>query len=158
MKRTFILLALVPSLICAEESTYQNPVDGSKYKADWKTYQPQGGIIDQSHRVVEMKNTRLLSTQQAFSNNVTIKELAEFVKDTQTNIENSIGTPSSNFELLVETTLTKDKAPEFKIASQGTVSTETLQKIYDGFKKLKDFRSKEDPLKYQVLYEIKQKS
>lgn len=157
MKNIIITFLVITSVALAEEITYVNPVDGIAYRAKWKTYSPKEGVKKPSDRLVEMKNTRLLSTQKDFADNLSVKELAEFIKATQNNIEKSIDTPTEGFELLVDTKITKDKDPEFEMASQGNVSKELLQKIHDGLQKMKGFRSKKADLKYQVHYIVKKK-
>jgi len=157
MKTITTLLLSLTAIAFAEESVYENPIDGRGYVAEWKMYLPEGGEIDQSERVVQTNNIRLLSTQQDFSENLSVEVLAEFIKATQNNIEQSITTPTERFELLIETVISKEKEPQFQIASQGKVAEQQLQKIYDGLKKMNGLRSKSTDLKYQVYYTVQKK-
>jgi hypothetical protein len=153
MKPLFTFALLVPFLLNAEESTYQNPVDGTGYRANWKEYAPDKPI-EKPAGPVALKGARLLTDQPTFDRNMTATELAGFIKATQASVASSVGTPTETFAILVDTTITKDSRPQFQMASQGTVSEATLRKISDGFKSLPDLRSKSDPLKYQVQFEI----
>ncbi len=137
----------------AEESTYTNPVDGTAYRANWKEYTPDKPSEEPAGPVA-LKGARLLTEQAIFDRNLTATELAGFIKATQASVVSSVGQPTATFAILVDTTITKDSRPEFRMASQGTVSDATLQKIIDGFKGLPDLRSKSDTLKYQVHFEI----
>ena len=150
---TIILLSLfVFSPVYGD--TYKDPIDGREYRAEWRTYQPKDGVKE-SDGPVNLLSSRLLSTQQEFDNNVSLETLSEFMKATQANIEKHIGTPSTEFELLINTTLFLDKDPEFEIASQGEVTKEQLQKIHDGLAKMKGLKTKSGALKYQAHYKVK---
>ncbi len=155
--KTIALLLLLPAVALGQtaDRTFKDPVDGTEYHADWKTYQPKDGIKERADRAVQIGSARLLSTQEEFEKNLSVKTLADFMKATHANIEFSIGIPSSNFELLVNTTLSKDHDPAFEIASQGEVANELLQKIHDGLSKMKGLKTKSDTIKYQTHYIIK---
>jgi hypothetical protein len=53
---------------------YRNPVDGTVYIADWKTYVPKHGVDNKKGRVVN-SGIRLLNSQSDFEANTTAKEL-----------------------------------------------------------------------------------
>ena len=153
MKSIIPLALLFPCLVMGEESTYQSPVDGAEYRADWKQYAPAKPSA-KSSGPVELKGARLLTDQPTFDKNMSAADLAAFIKATQVSIVSSVGAPTETFAILVDTTISKAIRPQFQMASQGEVSEATLQKIVDGFKSLPDIRSKSDTLKYQVEFEI----
>ena len=154
MKHLLIFSLLLPSFVIAEESTYENPVDGKTYQADWKEYQPTTHATPTPEHI-NMTGVRLLSEQKVFDDNFSAADLASLIKATQKNIASILGTPTETFDILVDATLSKDAKPAFQIASQGDVSEATLQKISDGLKTLPDIRSKSDNLKFQLQFHIK---
>lgn len=158
MKKLIASILLLAGTASAQETLYQNPVDGAGYRAEWETYFPKTTEPSKTPQIVEIKSVRLLSAQRDFDENISVKELADFIKATQNNIEQSIDLPADAFELLVDAILTRDKDPEFQIASQGNVSESQLQKIYHGLAKLRGFRSKAEPLKYQTHFEVGKKN
>ncbi len=157
MNRYIAFIVLLVGNVYAEQSTYENPVDGKSYSADWKTYSPQKPSA-KVPQYMHMEGARLLSEQAVFDKNININDLSNFIKATQSNIQTSLGKPSSDFSLLIQTTLSKDQKPKFEIASKGDVPKETLQKISDGFSSLPDLRSKTDSLVYQVQFSIHQEA
>lgn len=154
MKPVLIFAILVPCVLIAEDSTYQNPVDGKAYRADWKQYDPVNPAEKPSGPVI-MNGARLLTDQPTFDKNMSVADLAAFIKATQISIASSVEASIETFAILVDTTISKNTRPQFQMASQGDVSEATLQRIVDGFKSLPDIRSKSDTLKYQVEFEIK---
>jgi len=154
MKLPLALLALAAVCLHAQDSTYQNPVEGISYTAKWKSYSPANGSTAKTIGPITVKSIRLLSTQAEFADNISANELSEFIKATQNNIAKSVGQPTDSYELLIDTILTKNKEPRFEIASKGKVSDEQLQKIYDGLKEMTGFKSKSAELKYEIYLEI----
>lgn len=139
----------------ADGTNYHSPVDGQSYKADWHTYYPSNSIATNAAvKRVQKQGVRLLSTQEAFGRSVDIKELVDFIGKTEQAIEKSLGATNDAFELLIQTRLTKDERPFFKIAAKGNVSQVVLQTIYDSFNKLPDYRSQVDELRYEVSFTV----
>jgi hypothetical protein len=153
MNRFIAVIVFLAGNLYAEQSTYENPVNGKSYSADWKIYSPQKPAPE-IPKYVQMEGARLLTEQAIFAENIKVDVLSDFIKATQSNIQTSVGKPSSDFSLLIQTTLSKDQKPKFEIASKGDVSKEALQKISDGFSSLPDLRSKTDSLVYQVQFSI----
>ena len=153
MKNIYIALFLLGS-VHADESIYHNPVDGTNYTAEWKVYAPTSPKSESPDEVVTIGATRLLTTQEIFENNIDVEELASFLHAIRTNVEKSVNSKDSNFALLIDTKITKDRDPEFSMANQGTVSDKQLQAIYDGLQKLKGFHSKAEDLKFQIELQI----
>lgn len=154
MNHILLILLLLPLAAFAEDSVYHNPVDGKAYHADWKQYEPSAPSESEAGHV-DLKGARLLSEQRIFDENISSSDLAAFIKATEKSIASSVGTPTETFEILIDTTLSKDAKPAFQIAARGEVSGATLQKISDGLEALPDLRSRSDDLKYQVHFEIK---
>jgi hypothetical protein len=139
----------------ADETNYQSSFDGTSYRADWHTYYPTNPpVTNVSTNRVQKQGIRLLSTQEEFSRSIDVSELADFIRKTEHAIDSSLGATNDAFELVVQTSLTKDKKPFFEIASKGNVSQDVLQKIYDSLGRLPDYRSRKDNLKYEVQFTI----
>ncbi|HTR40863.1 MAG TPA: hypothetical protein VMH87_04545 [Pseudomonadales bacterium] len=154
---TLIIFGFIATAV-ADETNYQSPIDGKSYQADWRTYHPMNPPeIKASTNRVQNQGIRLLSTQEQFSRSINVSELADFIRKTEHAIDSSLGATNNAFELVVQTTLTKDKKPFFEMASKGDVSQEMLQRIYDNFGRLPDYRSREDDLKYEVRFMIAKK-
>lgn len=139
----------------AGETNYHSPIDGKSYRADWRTYSPTNQpATNTPPSRVQNQGVRLLSTQDEFSRSIDVSELADFIRKTEQAVESSLGATNGAFELAVQTKLTKDKKPFFEMASKGDASQDMLQKIYDGLRKLPDYRSRKDDLKYEVRFAI----
>ncbi|MEY8688749.1 MAG: hypothetical protein AB9M53_02560 [Leptothrix sp. (in: b-proteobacteria)] len=154
MKKTTSTLLLSVALVGVHAGTYKDPVGGAEYRAEWRTYQPKDGVKERAG-FVQVASIRLLSTQEEFEKNVSVQSLSEFMEATQANIALSVGAPLTEFQLLVNTTLSKDADPTFEFASQGEVTKAQLQKIHEGLLRMKGFNTKSTTLKYQVHYIIK---
>jgi hypothetical protein len=142
----------------AETTNYQSPVDGNNYRADWHRYSPTNSASTNAIvGRVQKQEIRLLSTQEVFARNVEVSELANYIKATEQQIDKTIGSTNDAFALMVKTTLSKDKKPDFKIASSPDTSHEVLQKIHDGLTQMPDFRSKSDEVSYEVRYSVAKK-
>lgn len=135
-------------------TNYQSPVDGKSYRSEWRTYQPTTNTPPSR---VQKQVVHMLSTQDEFSRNIDVSELADFIRKTEEAVDSFLVATNGQFELVVQTKLTKDKKPFFDVASQGDVSQDVLQKIYDAFARLPDYRSRKDDLKYEVQFTIAKK-
>jgi hypothetical protein len=158
MKALFILAVVLGGLVCAtfaDETNFQSPIDGKSYRANWQTYYPTNpSATNAPASRVQKQGIRLLSTQEEFGRGIDVAELADFIRKTERVIDQSLGATNDTFELVIQTCLTKDKRPIFKMGSKGNVSQDTLQKIYDGFGQLPDYRSRADDLRYEVTFNI----
>lgn len=156
---TYIISAIaLGGLVCATfagETNYQSPIDGKSCRADWHTYTPTNGPATNAPVTrVKLEGSRLLSTEAEFTRGIDIKELSDFILKTGRMIDESLGATNDTFSLLVQTQLAKDKKPLFNMSSKGKVSQAELQKIYDGFGRLPDLRSKENDLRYELSFTI----
>lgn len=141
--------------IQAEIYTYENPVDGKGYTANWKTYDAGKGSGETDNKNnTELISVTLLSPQDLIAENISVTDLASLIKKTEENIISSTKDSTEEFELLLDTTLSKDKSPQFKMASDREVSKPILQKVYDNLTTLPDIRTKEDEIKYQLHLKI----
>ena len=146
--------------IQAEIYTYENPVDNRNYLADWKIYDARNESTHEPTTPTDNSNTELLlvtllSPQDLIAENISVTDLASLIKKTQENITSSTKDSTEEFELLLDTTLSKDKSPQFKMASDRGVSKPILQKVYDNLTTLPDIRTKKDEIKYQIHLKIK---
>jgi hypothetical protein len=162
----FILTVSLGCLVYATiagETNYHSPIDGQSYRADWHTYYPSNSPATNSAATnapvsrVQNQGIRLLSTQDEFSRGIDVTELAGFIRKTGEAIDRSLEVTNDSFELLVQTQLSKDTRPSFKIASQGNISQAMLQRIYDAFGRLPDYRSRDGELRYEVRFTIAKK-
>jgi len=153
-----IVTILVATSCCAAfagETNYQSPVDGKSYRADWHLYTPTNPPTTNAPASrVQKQGVRLLSTQEAFGRSVDVSELAGFIRKMEQMIDRSLGATNQAFVLVVKTSLSKSKKPDFGMASSKDVSQDILQKIYDGFDQLPDFRSRQDDVSYEVRFKI----
>lgn len=125
----FIALGLFTQLTYSQEA-YENPVDGKTYIADWTTYQPQGGVVEQRGRVINA-GVRLLSSEMEFEANTTSEELVKLIKHIQELLTTESEKYSEGGEILLQIALRKESKPEFKISYQGDLKQELLQRFYD---------------------------
>jgi hypothetical protein len=142
----------------AENTNYQSPIDGKIYRADWRTYFPTNSAATNAPvGRVQKQNFRLLSTEEEFTRSIGVSELADFIRKTEHAIDSALGATNAAFELVVQTSLAKDKKPFFEMASKGDVSEPALQRIYDSLGHLPDLRSRKNDLKYEVRFAITKK-
>jgi hypothetical protein len=145
--------------LLADTTNHQGPINGRLNQANWRTYHPSNppAMSARAGRV-QVRGIRLLSTQDEFDRSTEALEFAGFIGRTKLAIDKSLGPTNENFELVVQTRLTRDKRPSFELGSKGNVSQELLRKIQDGFGQLPDYRSREDDLRYEVRFAITRKT
>lgn len=136
-------------------TNYHSPMTGGSNQANWRASRP-GNPPAMNARAgrVQVRGIRLLSSQDEFDRSTEALEFAGFIGRTKRAIDKSLGPTNENFELVVQTRLTRNKRPSFELGSKGNVSRELLRKIQDGFEQLPDYRSREDDLRYEVRFAI----
>jgi hypothetical protein len=153
---SLITLLITPSVLIAEETTYYNPIDGQGYRAGWERHSPAKPAPKNKH--VNITEVVLLTEDKTVGDNVSVSELADLINSIEKVLITTLGEPTQSFPLLVQTTLSKDKPPQFKISYQGEeVSKQTLQQILDSLQGLNDLRSKSEDIIFQVYLDIQSK-
>jgi len=149
-----LILGLVANMASAEiESKFHNPVDRKTYIADWKTYEPEGDVKEQSGRVIN-SGIRLLSTQADFEKNTTAGELAKLIGFTQELLNHSVQEYSVEGEILLQIELHQDVKPSFKISHQGGLNQELLKQFYDSLSEI-ELMMKLSTVTLQVHFVVK---
>ncbi|TVT57383.1 MAG: hypothetical protein FHK82_06250 [Sedimenticola thiotaurini] len=135
------------------QEEYVNPVDGKRYIADWKTYEPKGGTTPQDGRVVNA-GVRLLNTQDEFSKNITVKELSKLIGYAQELLNEVSSEYQEGGEILLQITLSKDAAPKFDMSYQGEIQKGMLQAFYDGLSSI-ELNTSQSSVALQVHFQVK---
>ena len=156
--KSHIILIIISALLSpafSEESTYVSPAEknGKGYRADWETYTPKGGVKPPTSHL-KNNGIRLLDDQDKFGRNVDVTELAKFVKQMNSILEENSGSFPVGTKLLVQISIHSKKNPSFKIAYQGEITKEQLQAIYDNLGKKLKFTTKSETVKFECEYEI----
>ena len=143
----------------AQPTNYHSPIDGRDYTADWHTYTPDPKKAKDGHTnavsgSVHLENIRLLNTQEDFGRNVAVDELTKFIGKEAPAVDGALGGTNEAFNLLIKTTLSKDKRPVFTMASSKDAPQDVLQRVYDRLNALPDYRTKADEVSYEVQYRI----
>ncbi len=125
--------------------------------AQEKLYTPEGGVRPSKDRV-EIENLRLLASQDAFDRNIAVQKLADFARDVQKSVSQSVPADAPGFGLLVKVILSSDNKPKYDISSDGKATDDLLQAIYDRLQKLSDVRTKADSLPFEIHFKIKPKT
>lgn len=159
MKKRIMLIGLIITIgshsITNAQEPYVNPVDGKTYIADWKTYKAEGKTNQKEGRVSNL-SVRLLSTQDDFSRNVSIEELAKLINYTQDLLLIAVKSYKEPGEILLQISLNRDKQPEFKISYQGKLDSKMLKQFFSSLKKI-ELKTKESTVTLQVHFNIKKK-
>lgn len=135
----------------AQASTYNNPVDGAQYTADWESYQSEKKT---NPKPVEVVTVKLLSTDMVLKKNTTAEEIAAFTIAVERNVQETLGTPTESFEMLLNILLSHNEDPQFGIAVTGDVADSTLTKVVDNLASLPKIYTKEEPVKFQLHFKI----
>ncbi|WP_462170604.1 hypothetical protein [Pseudoalteromonas xiamenensis] len=147
-----LLLSFCSQLLAAQEE-YTNPVDGKTYVADWKTYQPDGGVKPKDERVIN-SGVRLLSAQSDFEKNTTAEDLAKLIGFIQKVLtKESLGYKGGG-EILLQIELRKEHNPEFKMSYQGELTEDYLQRFYDALESI-DYKTQQSSVTLQVHFVVK---
>lgn len=134
------------------QKEYANPIDGKIYVSDWKPYQPEAGV---KHQLGRIKNAgvRLLSTQEDFSKNTTVEELAKLIGFIQEVLIKETEGLEEGGEILLQIELRKHDHAEFKMSYQGKLTEEYLQRVYDAMKTV-EYNTKVSTVTLQVHFVV----
>ena len=147
-----LLLSFCSQLLAAQEE-YANPIDSKTYVADWKTYQPDGGVNPQDGRVIN-SGVRLLSAQADFEKSTTAEDLAKLIGFIQEVLsKESLGYKGSG-EILLQIELRKEDNPEFKMSHQGELTEDYLQRFYDALESI-EYKTQQSSVTLQVHFVVK---
>jgi len=147
-----LLLATCSNMLAAEEE-YANPVDGKTYVADWKTYQPKGGVKPQDGRVIN-SGVRLLSTQADFEVNTTAGDLAKLIGFVQESLAKETEGYKGSGEIILHIELRKEDNPDFKMSYQGELTEDYLQRFYNSLESI-EFKTPKSTVTLQVHFVVK---
>ncbi|HEY0683867.1 MAG TPA: hypothetical protein VGD45_16160 [Steroidobacter sp.] len=120
---------------------------------NWKTYLPEGGIVDQKGRVTNA-GVRLLSSQADFERNTTVQDLARLIGYIQEVLTRAAEPFKEGGEILLQVSLSKDAEPAFEMSFQGDLTTELLQRFYDSLSEI-DARAEQSTVALQIHFVIK---
>jgi hypothetical protein len=153
MRLIIIVALLLTASFVSAQTEYKNPVDGKTYKADWKTYQPEGGVKAQDGRVVNT-GVRLLSTQDEYEKNTSAEEIAKLVRRMQEVLAEKASEYPESGEMLVQIELSNTSNPKFKMSHKGSLKQEYLQIVYETLSKIQ-FKTKISTVSLQVSFLVK---
>jgi len=112
------------------DKEYHNPLDGKTYVAEWNEYLPKTPRKELKIRV-EMTNVRLLTSQDEIAKNISVDDLANFIKKIEASINTSINGAKANGEILLQVSLIFNAIPKYKIGHKGNIADSVLQDIYN---------------------------
>ena len=159
MKSLKILTGLIMTLFgCSKDKdntqSYQNPVDGKVYEADWESYTPETAVKAEEGQVFN-KGVRLLSTQDDFSKNINVTELSNYIKKIEEQLIEVRKIKIETGEIMLQVELSKTTQPKFSLAHQGDLTQDFLQQFHDKINKLKDYRTLIDKVSFQIEFSVK---
>ncbi len=137
-----------------EEEAYDNPIDGKTYVADWKTYEPEGGVSGQEGTVSNV-GIRFLSPEEQLSKNVNVTRLSGYVLNIESQLENLRKEKVVSGKILLQIELSKSNPPKYSISHQGKIDKDFLQQLHDKLSALEDYRTLVDEIQFQIEFSIK---
>lgn len=137
----------------AQDSTYQNPVDGKAYTADWKTYKPQHGEALPENPKVQVAGVRLLNRQDEFAQYTSVDDLVAYLKQVNHIASTVFADSGIKAEVMAQFESSPGKTA-LKLASQGGVPDKLMQAFYEQVNALPPLRVSSSILQYQVEYHI----
>lgn len=152
MRIIVVLLSFYCQLLAAQEE-YSNPIDGKTYVADWKTYQPDGGVKPQDGRVINA-GVRLLSTQADFEKNTTAEDLVKLIGFIQEILTKESQGYKGSGEILLQIELRKEDNPKFEMSYQGELTEDYLQRFYDALESI-EYKTQQSSVTLQVHFVVK---
>ncbi len=154
---TFLALALLHSAVLAQTSTYENPVDGKEYTADWETYEPETPKNDFDARVA-IENVRLLTSQEDLAKRITVESLATYIESLEADLLGlAVGSDDSG-KVLLQVELGPEQAPVHQLAYEGSVSTDLLQAYYERISERKEVPTVLGVVSFQLFMVVRDQS
>jgi len=138
-----------------EGGIYDNPIDGETYVADWKTYEPEGGVRGQEGTVSNV-GIRFLSSEDQLSKNVNVTRLSGYVLNVEAQLESLRKEKVVSGKILLQIELSKSNPPKYSISHQGKIDKEFLQQLHDKLSALEDYRTLVDEIQFQIEFSIKE--
>ncbi len=154
-----LLIGLILSMVISEVSAgeeYKNPVDGKTYVTEeWKTYHPKNPHKKTEKRVMN-SGIRLLTTEDEIDRNLTVDQLAGYIKAIEEQANITIKGIESSGIVLLQASLNPGAVAEYQMSFQGDLSQEYLQKFYDALQKLNFPKVRVSNVSFQVEFIVKQ--
>ena len=145
------------------EKEYQNPVDRKTYTAPdgWKTYKPETLRQAPAVEKVSLANIRLLTSETEIEARVIGRdseakagEMSRFIKEAERLAKETFSDSQTPFQVMVQFACTPS-GHSVKLARQGDVSQETLQKYYTALTAIKPLPVKTGDVSFQFEVSVK---
>lgn len=135
---------------------YYNPVDGKTYIAEdgWHDYSPQNPQPTDPNTRVKLDNVRLLTDQTTIAANVDIGDLSNYIKAIVTVLNSATSEAQTPFQLILQFELKPHETVYVQIASQGEVSDDILQKVYDAILSVESPQPRQQSIAFQSTISV----
>lgn len=150
-------LALLHSVAIAQTSTYENPVDGKEYTAEWRTYEPDTPKNDLDARV-SIENVVLLTSQQDLEKRVAVESLANYFEQFEADLLELATDYSDHGRVLLQVEIGQEATPVYQLAYEGSISTDLLQAYYEKITKNTDAPKVHGPVSFQLVLIVRDHS
>lgn len=133
MIRTLSALAAIALFHCvavAQTSTYESPVDGKEYTAEWRRYEPDTRKNDFDARV-SIENVVLLTSEQDLSKRVAVEPLADYIERLEADLLELAKDYSDHGRVWLQVDIAQEAPPVHQLAYDGSISPDLLQAYYE---------------------------
>lgn len=153
----FSALALPHIMAIAQTSTYENPVDGKEYTAEWKTYEPETPKNDFDSRV-SIENVVLLTSQDDLAKRVTIESLGTYIEQLEADLLELATDYSDHGKVWLQVDIGQEELPAHQLAYDGSITTDLLQAYYEKISKNEDVPAVLGPVSFQLVMVVRDHS
>lgn len=139
-----------------DNTQYQNPIDGKTYTANggWQNYSPQNPQPADPNAKVKLEGVRLLNDQDTIAANLSTEDLSSYVKAVTTALEPVALEAKTPFQVMLQFELKPSEKATIQIASQGEVTDEILQKVYDASLSVTAPQPSAQPVSFQATVSV----
>lgn len=132
------------------KNTYVNPVDNKTYqtKGGWKEYKSDEKRTNRGN--VETKQIILLTNENDIESRISVKNLADFIKEAENIIHQEFNKSDKKGELLIQFNINETGIPKVSISIKDDVDEKITTLVGKRLKKLKGYATKKDSVLFQL--------
>ena len=151
------VLSLLHATTVAQTSTYENPVAGKEYTAEWETYEPETPKNDFDSRV-SIENVVLLTSQKELAERISVESLASYVERLEADLLELATEYDDHGKVWLQVDLGREIPPAHQLSYDGSITTGLLQSYYESLSESGDSPAVSGPVSFQLVLVVRDHS